>query len=455
MRLINSYYVNIAMESIATIFLLFLLAVIRRQQKQLNTRKYLGYLVMVEAALLLCQIGEWFINMQKDITFANHPFLFVSDKILFELDLTFMYSIYLFGYIYITKHIEFLRSLKNDNRKFPRKVVVFFAAWLVVLVALHITSIWTNLFFHISPTGKISLHYNIYWVIYLMGWLVTLNTTIAIIKNRKILGTHDSLIFLSYLYIPSLLLIVDIFYYTCLSYIALAIIIFLVFIRIDIGQVDYLNKIKLSGIKKEAELRDIKIQLVVSQVQPHFIYNTLNAIHYLVGKNPEYAQKIIKDFSKYLRMNMDSLNGTGTIEFSLELEHIKTYLEIEQLRFDDLTVEYDIEVTDFFLPALSIQPLVENAVKHGICQHDDGGTVYISTRETENFYIITIEDNGTGFDVNQHFNDGKSHIGIENTRKRLKEMCNADFKIESSIDVGTKVTIKIPKAGFKDEYISS
>lgn len=447
MNLVNMYYVNIAMESVAAIFMFFLLFVIRRQQKQLTTRKQLGNLVLVEIGLLLCQITEWAVNMQEDITYKKHPFLFALDKIAVEGDIILFYSIFLFAYIYIARHIEFLRKHDGNDRKISKKLTAFLLIWILVPVALHFTSIWTGLFFTISEAGKVHLNYNNYWMIYLLCWFPALISTVLLIRNRKILGVRDVLLFLAYIYVPAIMLVIDIIYYTSFSYVAVAIIIFLIFVRIDIGQSDLLHEIELSNIKKESELRDTKIALVVSQIQPHFIYNTLNAIHYLVGKNPDYAQKIIKDFSKYLRMNMDSINDRNLIEFSQELEHIKTYLEIEQLRFDDLKVKYDIEVSDFFIPPLSIQPLVENAVKHGICQSDDGGTVLVSTKQTDDSIIITVEDNGAGFDLNEKKNDGRSHIGIENTKKRLKEICNAAFSIESIIDIGTKVTITIPKAG--------
>lgn len=445
MSLVNTYYVNIAMESIAAIFLIFLYIVIKRQKNQRTSRKQFGYLVMVEIGLLICQIAEWVINMKEDISFDKSPFLFILDKIANEADVVLYYLIFLFAYIYISKHIEFLRTQKGNNKKIPESLTRFLCLWTLAPVALHFSSIWTGLLFSISEAGKEHLFYDRYWIIYLFSGLPIIASTVLLIINRKLIGRRDTLIFLAYLYVPALLAIVDISYYTSISYVSVAIIIFLIFSRIDIGQSDLLYKTEISNVKKEAELRDIKIALVVSQIQPHFIYNTLNAIYYLVGKNPDYAQKIIKDFSKYLRMNMDSINSKNTIEFSQELEHIKTYLEIEQLRFDDLEVKYDIGVTDFFIPPLSVQPLVENAVKHGICQHDDGGTILISTSETDGSYVITVEDSGAGFDINEKKNDGRSHIGIENTRKRLKEICNASFEIESFIDVGTKVTIKIPK----------
>lgn len=149
---------------------------------------------------------------------------------------------------------------------------------------------------------------------------------------------------------------------------------------------------------------------------------------------------------------MDGIQTKDPIPFEKELDHTKTYLEIELLRFSDiLKVEYDIEVTDFRIPALSLQPLVENAVKYGIRSREDGGTVRISTRRRNGKNYISVEDDGMGFDVNESQNDGRSHVGIENTRKRLKLMMDADLCIESKIGVGTITTIIIKDMENKDE----
>ena len=142
---------------------------------------------------------------------------------------------------------------------------------------------------------------------------------------------------------------------------------------------------------------------------------------------------------------MDSLKQTAPVPFEKELEHLKKYLYIEKLRFaDKLNIEYDIHDTDFEIPLLSVQPLVENAVKHGVGMKEDGGTVKISTQQTDNAHEIIIEDDGVGFDVNEKKNDGRSHIGMENTKKRLQEMCGGEITITSEIGKGTIARIIIP-----------
>ncbi len=198
--------------------------------------------------------------------------------------------------------------------------------------------------------------------------------------------------------------------------------------------------------KMEKELYEAKVSVMVSQIQPHFLYNSLSSIAMLCKLDPATAYEATITFAQYLRSNMDSLKQTTPIPFEQELEHLKKYLYIEKLRFGKkLNIEYDIEDTAFELPQLSIQPLAENAVKHGISKKPGGGTLTIATRETEDAHLVIISDDGTGFDVNDVKNDGRSHIGMENIKKRLAEMCNATVDIKSVIGEGTVATITIPK----------
>lgn len=194
--------------------------------------------------------------------------------------------------------------------------------------------------------------------------------------------------------------------------------------------------------EQNEKLIEQQTQIMISQIQPHFLYNTLTSIHHLCDINTELAQKTIQDFSAYLRGNMDGIKSLTPIPFEKELSHTKTYLAIELLRFSDiLNIEYDIQVTDFEIPALTLQPLVENAVKYGIRSREDGGTVSISTKRENGKIYVSVHDDGMGFDPSKNDSDGRSHIGIENTRRRLQLMVNADLIIDSKIGTGTTATI--------------
>ena len=212
-------------------------------------------------------------------------------------------------------------------------------------------------------------------------------------------------------------------------------------------RLQYKEAIRYQQMQKE--LYEAKVGVMVSQIRPHFIYNALTSIAMMCQIDPDTAQEATITFADYLRGNMDSLHQTKPVPFTTELEHLKKYLYIEKLRFADLlNIEYDIQTEDFYLPLLSIQPLVENAVKHGVGMKEDGGTVTIATKETDTAYEVIISDDGVGFDPDAPKpDDGKTHVGMENTKKRLRDMCGAHVEITSAVGEGTTARVILPKEG--------
>jgi LytS/YehU family sensor histidine kinase len=194
----------------------------------------------------------------------------------------------------------------------------------------------------------------------------------------------------------------------------------------------------------EAELKDSRISIMLSQIQPHFIYNTLGTIERMCLKDPEKAFHLVRNFSLYLRGNFSELDSVTPIRFAEELKHVEYYVNIEKVRFPDMSIEYDVEATEFVLPALSVQPLVENAIKHGLMRLETGGTVRIRSYETPTHFCVEVKDDGVGFDTSLPI-DEKKHVGLRNIRGRLKAMVDGDLILESAPDAGTKAVIMIPK----------
>jgi len=197
----------------------------------------------------------------------------------------------------------------------------------------------------------------------------------------------------------------------------------------------------------ESELLQNQISIMLSQIRPHFLYNSLVAIQELCLIDPETANKAVAEFSYYLRGNLDSLSIKRPIPFEKELRHVEAYLSLEKKRFGEkLNINYDISALCFSIPALTLQPIVENAVQHGVTKREDGGAVTVSVKETETGIIITVIDDGVGFDPNSvSSRDARLHIGIENVRSRLSFMCNGTLTIQSEPGVGTTAVITIPK----------
>ncbi len=210
----------------------------------------------------------------------------------------------------------------------------------------------------------------------------------------------------------------------------------------------------------ELELERSQTEIMVSQINPHFLYNTLGTIAYLCDHDSDKAKKATLAFSDFLRNNLDTIGTHELIPFYTELNHVKNYLWIEKLRFgDNLNIEYDIKADNFLVPSLTLQPIVENAVRYGVTKKREGGTVKISTKETETDFIIAVEDDGVGFNTDEKkddgvgFNtdekkdDGRTHIGISNVLTRVAMQTGGTLEIESYENVGTTVTIKVPKRG--------
>lgn len=194
---------------------------------------------------------------------------------------------------------------------------------------------------------------------------------------------------------------------------------------------------------EQALMAEQRIQIMMSQIQPHFLYNTLSTIQALCLSDPDKAFDTLEQFGTYLRQNIDSLDQPKLIPVSKELEHTQIYAEIEMIRFPSLHVEYNIAYDNFLIPALTIQPLVENAIRHGvrICK---SGLVSVITRREEDCYTIVIQDNGKGFDIGTLTEIDGSHIGLRNVQERVQKLCGGTMTIDSVMGEGTTITIRIP-----------
>ena len=222
-----------------------------------------------------------------------------------------------------------------------------------------------------------------------------------------------------------------------------AAVIFLRIVPKNIKAAEKAERLEKEKIKLDAELAQSRISTLMSQIHPHFIYNTLGSIEQLCELDPSKAAKLVNDFSKYLRGNFSELDNPKLIRVSKELKHTEYYTSIEKVRFPDIEFVAEMNCSDFCIPALTIQPLVENAIKHGILKREEGGTVKVRIYETDSSYFVSVKDNGVGFDVIEL--EQNNHIGLRNIRSRLEAMCGGSLHIESIIGVGTKITVEIPK----------
>ena len=225
---------------------------------------------------------------------------------------------------------------------------------------------------------------------------------------------------------------------------AIALVMILKLIPSSINAATKAKELEMEKIVLNAELAESRISTMISQIRPHFIYNTLGSIEQLCKLDPPKAGDLVHNFAKYLRGNFGELDNPKPILMSQEMEHVHHYINIENVRFPDMTFTFEMKSDDFHIPALTIQPIVENAIKHGLMKLPHGGTIHVVSYETETDYCISVVDDGAGFDTSVLI-DERKHVGLRNIRERLKVMVNGKLDIESTVGVGTKVLVTIPK----------
>ncbi|MFA6850463.1 MAG: histidine kinase, partial [Selenomonadaceae bacterium] len=200
------------------------------------------------------------------------------------------------------------------------------------------------------------------------------------------------------------------------------------------------NENKIKALKAENNLR-------VNQIGTHFFYHVMNTARVLIKNNPDAAYKMMGDISKYLRYKTDSSEVVGGIvKFSEEMKSIKAYVDMKQIILGDrLKVICEINTEDFFIPVLSIQPLVENAIKHGIEPKECGGTVQIIVNEDKDYYIIVVEDDGVGYDQENTLENNSISVSQSNIKERLSYYGDNEIIVHSIPNGGTKTTVKFVK----------
>jgi two-component system, LytTR family, sensor kinase len=205
-----------------------------------------------------------------------------------------------------------------------------------------------------------------------------------------------------------------------------------------------LRKGEAQTARLTAQLAQAQLQALKMQIHPHFLFNTLNSIAALLHKDVEAADRMIARLGDFLRLTLQS-SDTQTVDFEQELEFLKCYLDIEHIRFQDrLTVELDIDskALKATVPNLILQPIVENAVRHGVAKQTSHGHITIRARREGDRLIMTVEDNGPGLKAQSN----GSGIGISNTRARLEQFYGSDFRfqIANSTERGASVMLDVP-----------
>ena len=319
-----------------------------------------------------------------------------------------------------------------------RAVLVLWAVYLVLLVI----SPFIDVFSRIVPNGQY-LRGPLYPLLLLPMLLIHLLNFAGTLRRRARLSRKVYISFLIAILPVTLAVFVqmfiDVFPLLDIGYILSALSMYGLILSDRIEQ-DRLRQREIA--RQQQEIAHQRASVMVLQMRPHFIYNTLMSIYSLCNQDPKKARQVTLDFTNYLRKNFNAVASDSPIPFSAELEHTRAYLAVEQAQHEDmLTVEYDTPFIRFRLPPLTLQPLVENAVKHGVNPYDGPLHVSVRTRKTDSGVEIVVEDNGPGFDPND---ESRPHPTLDNIRQRLDMMCSGSMSITPNKGGGTVVTLTIP-----------
>lgn len=258
---------------------------------------------------------------------------------------------------------------------------------------------------------------NIAFILLIFCFLTYFSVTFFDLENIMIAGTEQSI---SYVMLPSILIIIALYWISSVLK----------------------TKRYIKALEKEQKVLEMKAESLTQQIKPHYIFNCLSSIQGAYQEDAHKGEKMLTMFSKHLRDNIES-STSKLVPFDEEIEGIVNYVELENLRREvKIELLLDLEATEFKLPPLSLEPFVENAIKHGKIDETNEGYVCISSFEEAKEYRILIEDNGVGFDADS-INVGR--IGIKNVTERLDILCHGKVKVSSKIGEGTCVEITIPK----------
>lgn len=420
---IAALYLFILFVGMVLVILFFF---IRGQKSNYLEMLLLGMTTVILVLGVICEYNMLQSYLKSDIEISNVGFVC-------KLVLPFVYL----GYIYVLSH-----SVKT--KRIFKTLAVFF----LLLCSL-------SMFSHLAGIYDIGLWMNCYTVCTILMYAFSI---ILIIIEICVEYNYSKVPLFLALHILMFTILVEIFLYfqNVMSYRN-----FGVFLGAGIicslsimGLVSTNNIIKAfeENRKIREELLEKRINLMLRQIQPHFVYNTLNSIQALIEIDSQKAAKMINDFSRYLRTHVDTIESEGLVSFAEELAHIQTYVDIEMVRFPKIRVVYEMEESDFLLPVLTVQPLVENAIRHGVSKKKTGGTVLIKTFKTATTYVIVVSDDGVGFEKGEKNGEDKADrqsVGIKNITYRLNKLVNATLACKSSPAKGTEVRIDIPIRGGK------
>ena len=403
------------------IFLIHIINILIKREKRKDERCLFDFLVFTA------------IHFATYLTFTAIKTVYTSNAYV----IAFYTIFYIMNNIEVVLLFRYMLSYVDLETKTIKALSIVNISLFFIYIVLDIINIFSGIFFGAengeylrAKTMIISQGYQ--FVMFVIIFVVT-------VFNKKLV-VREKTAFAFYCVLPLVAIILqNSFKGYAIAYLSIIFAVEVLFLFLNVQK-------NIALTREEEKNKEAQIKLMLSQIQPHFIYNSLSAISTLISIDPDKAQEALDKFTEYLRHNLSSLSETRLINFKDELKHIKTYIALEQMRFSNrINVIYDIQVEDFSIPPLCIQPIVENAIKHGILKKIEGGTLTIKTYEKNNSYVVDIKDDGVGFNIEDVDFDSNKHFGLNNIKYRIDTMCHGDITINSKIGEGTEVIVTFAK----------
>ncbi len=313
------------------------------------------------------------------------------------------------------------------------------ALWLIFFIMVNISP-FTDLFYYYLPEREL-MRGPLYSLVILNIEVMLLLNLIGTVRRRSRLSKRYYYAFLTAT-IPMTIVVGVHFFVSVFILLGFSI----AFSSLSMFGLILLDKVE-QYVRQQEEIAHQRASIMVLQMRPHFIYNTMMSIYYLCKQDADLAQQVTLDFTTYLRKNFTAIASEEPIPFAEELQHTRAYLSVEQAQFEDfLFVDYDTPHVDFRVPPLTLQPIVENAVKHGMDPDAASFHISIRTMKTEDMSVIVVENDGADFDAlgTGAADDSEPHIALKNIRQRLEMMCRGKMTISPREGGGTIVKVEIP-----------
>ena len=380
------------------------------------------FFITLFSLLLMCSV-VCFLAM----VFWENPQMATAERIIYFFESLLLSTIIALPTLFL---LHSCKEKISTSPLFKASVVLWCVCFIMIIAAQ-----FTGVFYNVTPTNQY-IRGPLFAVLLSPLTVIMLLNIAGIIKRRKKLtkryfvGLMVYLIPMTVSLIVHLFLEAEVFVVLCMALFAL--------VMFGLILADNMDQF----MRQQREIADQRTGIMVLQMRPHFICNAMMSIYYLCDQDPKKAKQVTLDFTTYLRKNFTAVASEDPVPFSEELEHTRAYLAVEQAQFEDvLFVSFDTPYTMFRVPPLTLQPIVENAVKHGMRSSSDPIHIFIATRKTDDAIEIIVEDDGSGF---APVDDNDPHIALNNISKRLEMMCGGALTIAERDGGGTSVKVTIP-----------